>query len=384
MPMSCSRREIASRGLLAWMVAIEPSWPVFMACSMSKASSPRHSPRMMRSGRIRSAFLTSSRWRISPLPSRFGGRVSMRADVRLLQLQFGGVLDGDQALLLRDEGRERVEHRGLAGAGAAGNDGRDARPHRRRQHFGHLRADRVVLDQLVQVERLLGEFSDRDQRPVDADRAHRDVDAGAVEQARVAQRMRFIDAAADRGDDLVDDAQQMRLVLEAHAAGLQQAAALHIDAFVAVDQDIGDAAVLEQRLERPQAGHLVEDLGDEVVELLLIERQPLDQDVLRDELLDVRAHLVFRQLLQRREIDLLDQPAMQADLGVEQLVRQQRVRRPAQPARVAADPGRRSTPRRRSQATAPPPPATGSGAAARRTVKRPTIPIPHSRAARSA
>ena len=79
MPIICSRREIASRGLLAWMVAIEPSWPVFIACSMSKASSPRHSPRMMRSGRMRSAFLTSSRWRISPLPSTLGGRVSMRA-----------------------------------------------------------------------------------------------------------------------------------------------------------------------------------------------------------------------------------------------------------------------------------------------------------------
>jgi hypothetical protein len=44
MPIICSRREIASRGLLAWIVAIEPSWPVFMAWSMSKASSPRHSP----------------------------------------------------------------------------------------------------------------------------------------------------------------------------------------------------------------------------------------------------------------------------------------------------------------------------------------------------
>ena len=69
---------MASRGVLAWMVAIEPSWPVFMACNMSKASSPRHSPRMMRSGRMRSAFFTSSRWRISPLPSILGGRVSMR------------------------------------------------------------------------------------------------------------------------------------------------------------------------------------------------------------------------------------------------------------------------------------------------------------------
>ena len=37
------------------------------------------------------------------------------------------------------------------------------------------------------------------------------------------------------------------------------------------------------------------------------------------------AHLVFRQLLQRREIDLLDQPAVQAHLGVEQLVGVQRV-----------------------------------------------------------
>ena len=46
------------------------------------------------------------------------------ADMGLLQLQFGGVLDGEQALLLGDEGGQRVEHRGLAGAGAAGNDQR--------------------------------------------------------------------------------------------------------------------------------------------------------------------------------------------------------------------------------------------------------------------
>ena len=56
-----------------------------------------------------------------------------------------------------------------------------------------------------------------------------------------------------------------------------------------------------------------------------VERQALDQDVLRDELLDVRAHLVLRQLLQRREVDLLDQPAVQAHLGVEQLVAEQRI-----------------------------------------------------------
>ena len=56
-----SRRLTASRDELAWIVVIDPSWPVFIACSMSKASEPRTSPTTIRSGRIRRAFLTRSR-----------------------------------------------------------------------------------------------------------------------------------------------------------------------------------------------------------------------------------------------------------------------------------------------------------------------------------
>ena len=37
-----SMRSSASRGVLAWIVDIEPSWPVFIACSMSKASGAAH------------------------------------------------------------------------------------------------------------------------------------------------------------------------------------------------------------------------------------------------------------------------------------------------------------------------------------------------------
>ena len=54
-----SIRVSASRGVLAWTVVSDPSWPVFMACSMSSASSPRTSPTTMRSGRIRRALITS-------------------------------------------------------------------------------------------------------------------------------------------------------------------------------------------------------------------------------------------------------------------------------------------------------------------------------------
>ena len=369
---------MASRGVLAWMVAIEPSWPVFMACSMSKASSPRHSPRMMRSGRMRSAFLTSSRWRISPLPSMLGGRVSMRptcgccscssAASSMVSRRSFSEMKADSALSIVVL-PEPVPPEMMVVTRAL---------HGRRQQLGHLRPDRADLDQLVQVERLLGEFADRDQRAVDGDRPHRDVDARAVEQARVAHRMRFVDAPADRRDDLVDDAQQVRLVLEAHAAGLEHAAALDIDAFVAVDQDVGDGRVLEQRLERAEPGHLVEDLGDEVVELLLVERQPLDQDVLGDQLLDVRADLVLGQLLQRRQVDLLDQPAVQADLGVEQLVAEQRIatawRATGSGAGLREDRPGHAFERGRRLVGA----GTGSGAATRRAVKRPTMLVPRS------
>ena len=42
-----------------WIVVSEPSWPVFMAWSMSTVSAPRTSPTMMRSGRMRREFRTA-------------------------------------------------------------------------------------------------------------------------------------------------------------------------------------------------------------------------------------------------------------------------------------------------------------------------------------
>jgi hypothetical protein len=73
---SISRRDRASRGLLACRVVSEPSWPVFIAWSMSRASPPRHSPTTMRSGRMRSVLRTSSRIGTSPRPSALAGRAS--------------------------------------------------------------------------------------------------------------------------------------------------------------------------------------------------------------------------------------------------------------------------------------------------------------------
>ena len=117
----------------------------------------------------------------------------------------------------------------------------------------------------------------------------------------------------------------MRLILEAHAGRLEHAAALDVDAFMAVDEDVVDGLVLEQRFERTEAGHLIENFRYEIVEFLSVKREPLGQDVLRHQLLDVAADFVFGKFFQRRQIDLLDQPAMQPHLGVKELVGQQRI-----------------------------------------------------------
>ena len=81
-----SSRERASRGVLAWTVVIEPSWPVFMAWIMSSVSAPRHSPMMIRSGRIRSAFLTRSVAVTAPAAFDVAGTCLQTHHVVLLQL----------------------------------------------------------------------------------------------------------------------------------------------------------------------------------------------------------------------------------------------------------------------------------------------------------
>lgn len=78
MEASVCSLSTASSAELACTVASEPSWPVDMACSMSRVSPPRTSPTMIRSGRMRSEFRTRSRMVILPCPSTLGGRLSRR------------------------------------------------------------------------------------------------------------------------------------------------------------------------------------------------------------------------------------------------------------------------------------------------------------------
>jgi hypothetical protein len=82
--------------------------------------------------------------------------------------------------------------------------------------------------------------------------------AAVVGEARVHHGGALVDAAAGVADDAMDDVQEVRVVAEAGIALAELAAALHEDAVRAHHQDVGDLAVGEERLERPEAEDVVE------------------------------------------------------------------------------------------------------------------------------
>ena len=88
-----------------------------------------------------------------------------------------------------------------------------------------------------------------------------------------------------------------------------------------VDHDVGDVVARQQRLERPEAEHVVADVVEQV--LLLGDRQHevLDRDDLVDDVANFLARALGIELGQRRQIDRLDQRAEDHRLGLKIAVR---------------------------------------------------------------
>ena len=109
-----AKRCKAFSAVFAWMVASEPECPVFKESSSVRASTPRTSPRMMRSGRHRRADFKRSSKVTADL------NVSVwHSTARMFGFwigKLGGVLDDNDALMLRYRIRQDAQERGLSGA----------------------------------------------------------------------------------------------------------------------------------------------------------------------------------------------------------------------------------------------------------------------------
>ena len=174
----------------------------------------------------------------------------------------------------------------------------------------------AALQQLGEPVRL-GEQPDGHRRSGQRQRRQHDVDAGSARQsgvggqARVDHRTRLVHPAVHRGDDPVDGLQQLRFRGETAGDPFHPAEPLDEDGLVAVDHDLRDRLVGQQRLEHAETDRLVDDAADQGGPLAGGEDDTLAGDQVREhpfqpcspflggepgELLQV--HLVEEQLLE--------------------------------------------------------------------------------------
>ena len=138
-------------------------------------------------------------------------------------------------------------------------------------------------------------------------------------------------APADRRDDLLDDPQQMPLVLEADRRRLEHAVALDEHMVIAVDQDVGDRRILEQRLERPEAEQFVEHVADQLLALGLVERVVLLAPVPRRRCRRLRPGSARATSGRAPKVDQVQQALVKLDLEVGVRVALRRMRRRRRP-----------------------------------------------------
>ena len=184
----------------------------------------------MRSGRIRSEFLhqLTDRDLAAALDV---GRARLEAQhVVLVELELGGVLDGDDALVVRDEARQHVEQVVVFPEPVPPEMMMLRRP--RTQAASKSRTCGVKVPKAMRslsVNGSVANFRMVSMRAVEGDRRDDRVDTRAVGQAGVHQRAGLVDAAADATHDLVDGAPQVGVGAEAGLDREELAGALDED-----------------------------------------------------------------------------------------------------------------------------------------------------------
>ena len=172
------------------------------------------------------------------------------ADVVLLQLQLGRLLDGDDALVPGDAGRQGVEQGRLAAARAAGDQQVRANLDAGPQERGRLDGQAAEPDQVVEPEGARRELADGEHRSVDRDRREHDGEPGAVWQANFQDRIAGVEPAAGGRDQRFDGGHEVVFVSELPVRHKDPTVALDVDRVGPVDHDLGQAGVAEQRQDR--------------------------------------------------------------------------------------------------------------------------------------
>ena len=200
-------------------------------------------------------------------------------NVLLRKLQFGGILDRDQRARSCGMYCERIFRKVVLPAPVPPEIRMLIRARTAAASISIISGgDTLQLHQLVRSQRTGAETADGQSRAVERQRRNDRIDTRAVGQARIHHRRRLIHPAAYARDDAVDDLQQVAIVAERRIGLLEHAAFLNEHMVLAVDQDVGDLWIAQQRLERAQTEDLIQQIGLDLLLLIQAERHLLLAD----------------------------------------------------------------------------------------------------------
>src|SRR5204862_1990318 len=131
----------------------------------------------------------------------------------------------------------------------------------------HRFGESLVLDHVARRDWVAAEAPDRETRTINGQRRNNGVYTGAVRQTSIHHGRRLIHAPAHARDDAINNLHEVLIVFEAETGRLQFASAFHVYTVITVYQDVGDAGILEQRLQRTQSKDFIQDLASQTLAL---------------------------------------------------------------------------------------------------------------------
>ena len=173
------------------------------------------------------------------------------------ELQFCGILYGDDALRGRDEGGERVQKGRFAGIGAAADKDVVAGGNGLFEKGGGLRGQRSVADQAFHGDGLR-KFAYGDSGTAEGDRRQHNVDTTAVGKTRIRNGGGDIDAAVYAAHNALNQVLQLFLARKTKVTALYLAAPLDENPVLAVYHDFRDIVSVEEFLEYVQPAKGIE------------------------------------------------------------------------------------------------------------------------------
>ncbi len=232
------------------------------------------------------------------------------ADMRLLQLQLGGVFDGDDPLPLANKGRKRVHQRGFPRSRAARDHDIQPAGDGGTQVYGHLIAHGAEKGQLFKAQLVFAELADRNQRAAQRDRRDDRIEPRPVRQTGIDIGRRFVEPPARHADNLLQDAPQMRLILELHIGDLEQTTLFYENLFRPIDQNVGNRLIIDQDLKRAKAHHLIIEVFDQPIPFRAADGHTLRWNQRFEDRSDLGLNIGLRGLHQRGKVQDFQQLLM--------------------------------------------------------------------------